>query len=278
VRLLIILIIASVVVSLLVFAFVILVLVSSRFRYLVELEGEVAEIEGGMIERRVTVKGKDEIAGLARSIEDMRTSLVMRLESEKEAYDANKELITAMSHDLRTPMTTISGFIDGILSGAIPEEKHEYYLGVISEEVRRLSRLVTALLDISRMQAGERKFTMADFDICELSRQVLISFEQKIEAKKLDVSFECDSDRMDVIGDRDAIHQVLYNICDNAIKFSHDGGKYDIRITEKDKRIHVSVYNEGVGIPSEDVARIFDRFYKSDKSRGLDKSGVGLGM
>lgn len=225
----------------------------------------------GKFDARVTVTGSDEIAELAVAFNNMAENLAT-------ANEMQRSFVANVSHDLRTPMTTISGFIDGILSGAIPEEKHEYYLGVISEEVRRLSRLVTALLDISRMQAGERKFTMADFDICELSRQVLISFEQKIEAKKLDVSFECDSDRMDVIGDRDAIHQVLYNICDNAIKFSHDGGKYDIRITEKDKRIHVSVYNEGVGIPSEDVARIFDRFYKSDKSRGLDKSGVGLGM
>ena len=225
----------------------------------------------GKFDARVTVTGSDEIAELAVAFNNMAENLAT-------ANEMQRSFVANVSHDLRTPMTTISGFIDGILSGAIPEEKHEYYLGVISEEVRRLSRLVTALLDISRMQAGERKFTMADFDICELSRQVLVSFEQKIEAKKLDVSFECDSDRMDVIGDRDAIHQVLYNICDNAIKFSHDGGKYDIRITEKDKRIHVSVYNEGVGIPSEDVARIFDRFYKSDKSRGLDKSGVGLGM
>ena len=225
----------------------------------------------GQFDARVTVTGSDEIAELAVAFNNMAENLAT-------ANEMQRSFVANVSHDLRTPMTTISGFIDGILSGAIPPEKQDYYLSVISEEVRRLSRLVSALLDISRMQAGERKFTMADFDICELSRQVLISFEQKIEAKKLDVSFECDSDRMDVIGDRDAIHQVLYNICDNAIKFSHNGGKYEIRITEKDRRIHVSVYNEGVGIPSEDVARIFDRFYKSDKSRGLDKSGVGLGM
>ena len=225
----------------------------------------------GQFDARVTVTGSDEIAERAVAFNNMAENLAT-------ANEMQRSFVANVSHDLRTPMTTISGFIDGILSGAIPPEKQDYYLSVISEEVRRLSRLVSALLDISRMQAGERKFTMADFDICELSRQVLISFEQKIETKKLDVSFECDSDRMDVIGDRDAIHQVLYNICDNAIKFSYDGGKYEIRITEKDRRIHVSVYNEGVGIPSEDVARIFDRFYKSDKSRGLDKSGVGLGM
>ena len=225
----------------------------------------------GKFDARVTVTGSDEIAELAVAFNNMAENLAI-------ANEMQRSFIANVSHDLRTPMTTISGFIDGILSGAIPPEKQEYYLGVVSEEVRRLSRLVSALLDISRMQAGERKFTMTEFDICELSRQVLISFEQKIDAKKLDVSFECDSDRMDVLADRDAIHQVLYNICDNAIKFSYEGGKYALHITEKEKRIHVSVYDEGVGIPAEDVPRIFDRFYKSDESRGLDKTGVGLGM
>ena len=226
---------------------------------------------GGHFDARVPVVGSDEIAELAEAFNHMAENLV-KIDEMQRSFIAN------VSHDLRTPMTTISGFIDGILSGAIPEEKREYYLGVVSAEVRRLSRLVSALLDISRMQAGERKFTMAPFDVCELARQILISFEQKIEDRTLDVSFECDEDRMEVVADRDAIHQVLYNICDNAIKFSCEGGRYEIRITEKEKKICVSVFNEGVGIPEADVSRIFDRFYKSDKSRGLDKSGVGLGM
>ncbi len=225
----------------------------------------------GQFDARVPVVGSDEIAELAEAFNNMAENLA-KIDEMQRSFIAN------VSHDLRTPMTTISGFIDGILSGAIPEEKRGYYLGIVSAEVRRLSRLVSALLDISRMQAGERKFTMAPFDVCELARQILISFEQKIEDRKLDVSFECDEDRMEVSADRDAIHQVLYNICDNAIKFACEGGRYEIRITEKEKKIHISVFNEGVGIPEADVPRIFERFYKSDKSRGLDKSGVGLGM
>ena len=175
-------------------------------------------------------------------------------------------------------MTTISGFIDGILDGAIPKEKHEYYLGVIASEVRRLSRLVSALLDITKIQAGERKFTMENLDICEMCRQVLISSEQRIEAKKLDVEFECDRDNMYAVGDKDAIHQIVYNLMDNAIKFSYEDGKYRISIKEDGQKIVTSVYNEGVGIPESDIPYVFDRFYKSDKSRGLDKTGVGLGL
>ncbi len=175
-------------------------------------------------------------------------------------------------------MTAINGFVESMLNGAIPQEKQKYYLEIISSEVKRLSRLVSSLLDISRLQAGDRKIVKAPFDICEMGRQIIISFEQKLDAKKLDVSFECDDDNMFAVADRDAIHQVLYNLCDNAVKFSAEGGKYAVRIFRQNKKILVSVYNEGVGLPSEELPHVFDRFYKSDKSRGLDKSGVGLGL
>lgn len=225
----------------------------------------------GQLDVRVEVRGNDEIAELGMAFNNMASSL-STLEDTRRTFLAN------VSHDLRTPMTTIAGYIDNILAGTIPPDKHEYYLNIIATEVRRLSRLVASLLDISRIQAGERKFTMASFDVCELARQVLISFEQRIDQKRLDVSFECDEDRMMVIGDRDAIHQILYNICDNAVKFSREGGAYRINLREMNKKVYISVYNEGQGIPADDLPHIFDRFYKSDKSRGLDKSGVGLGM
>ena len=225
----------------------------------------------GQLDVRVEVRGSDEIAELGMAFNNMASSLAT-LEDTRRTFLAN------VSHDLRTPMTTIAGYIDNILAGTIPPDKHEYYLNIIASEVRRLSRLVASLLDISRIQAGERKFTMASFDVCELARQVLISFEQRIDEKHLDVTFECDEDRMLVIADRDAIHQILYNICDNAVKFSREGGAYRINLHEMNKKVYISVYNEGQGIPAEDVPHIFDRFYKSDKSRGLDKSGVGLGM
>ena len=129
------------------------------------------------------------------------------------------------------------------------------------------------------MQAGERKFEKTNFDICEMARQILISFEQRIEDKRLDVEFICDKDNMLVSADKDAIYQIMYNLCDNAIKFSYDGAKYRITIKQiQNKKLSVSVYNEGVGIPAQDLPFVFERFYKSDKSRGLDKSGVGLGL
>ena len=225
----------------------------------------------GRFDVRVPVIGDNEISELAMAFNNMASSLET-IEETRSTFLAN------VSHDLRTPMTTISGYIDGILDGAIPPEKQSYYLSIVASEVRRLSRLVSSLLDISRIEAGERKFNMQTFDICEMARQVLISFEARIEQKGLDVSFECDNEREYVIADKDAIHQILYNICDNAVKFSKDGGKYALKITENDKKIYVSVYNEGEGIAPDDLPHIFDRFYKGDKSRGKDKTGVGLGM
>jgi signal transduction histidine kinase len=225
----------------------------------------------GHFDVRVPVVGDSEISELAMNFNNMAESLAT-LEESRSTFLAN------VSHDLRTPMFTISGYIDGILDGAIPPEKQTYYLGIVASEVRRLSRLVSSLLELSRMEAGERKFNMQPFDICEMARQILLSFETRIEEKHLDVSFLCDEEKEMVIGDSDAIHRILYNVCDNAVKFSCDGGKYRIQIRERDKKIYVSVFNEGEGIAPEDIPHVFDRFYKGDKSRGKDKTGVGLGM
>ena len=226
----------------------------------------------GDFSSRVIVSGRDEVAELGEAFNQMAESLD-NFEKMRNSFLAN------VSHDLRTPMTTIAGFIDGITSGAIPPEKHEYYLRIISDEIHRLSRLVSDLLNISRIESGERKLNPVDFDIAEMARIILISFEKQIDTKRLDVIFETDRDEMYAYGDKDAIHQVVYNLMHNAIKFASEGGKLAISITAIDsKKLRVSVYDEGQGIALEDLSLVFDRFYKTDKSRGLDKSGVGLGL
>ncbi len=232
----------------------------------------VNDYGAGKFETRVAIVGDDEIARLGRAFNDMAQALE-NLDKMRNSF------LASVSHDLRTPMTTISGFIDGITSGAIPQEKHEYYLGIISTEVHRLSRLVTQLLDISRYESGDRKLNQTDFDVTEVARLILISFEKQIEEKNLDVSFETSEDAMRVFADKDAIYQVIYNLCHNAIKFSKQNGKYAIKIKYiSPTKAEFSVYNEGVGIAKEDLEFVFDRFYKSDKSRGLDKTGTGLGL
>ena len=229
------------------------------------------QFASGKLDVRVHVSGNDEIAELAVAFNSMAESIA-NMEKMRSGFLGN------VSHDLRTPMTTISGFVDGILDGTIPKDKQEYYLRIISSEVKRLSRLVKALLDISRIQAGERKFKPEYFDICEMARQILISFEQMIDNKHLEVEFDIDKDSMVAYADVDAIHQVFYNICDNAVKFSREGGLLRVSVKSIEKKIHVFVYNEGSGIPEEDIPYVFERFYKTDKSRSLDRTGVGLGL
>lgn len=237
-----------------------------------EISSAAKSFAHGKYNVRVPERGNDEITDLARSFNKMAVQIETK-------DDMQKQFLSSVSHDLRTPMTTIAGFIDGILDGAIPQEKQDYYLNIIKSEIQRLSRLVSSLLDISRLQSGDRKFDKKPFNICELCRQTIISFEQQFNEKKLDVEFDSDEYDMWAYGDRDAITQVVYNLCHNAIKFSYPNGAYRVKISNlEDDKIKFSVYNEGIGIAEDELPFVFDRFYKSDKSRGLDKTGVGLGL
>ncbi len=236
-----------------------------------DISDATKDFSHGKYDTRVKVRGDDEIAELAISFNNLATVVQARDEMQN-------TFLSNASHDLRTPMTTIAGFIDGILDGAIPPEKQEYYLRIIKSEIKRLSRLVSSLLDISRLQSGERKFEMKEFNICELARQTVISFENQLEEKKLDVEFDFDDFDVNVIGDKDAINQVVYNLCHNAIKFSNQNGKYKVSIKNENDKVRFTMYNEGVGIAKEEIPFVFDRFFKSDKSRGLDKTGAGLGL
>ncbi len=236
------------------------------------MTGAAKKFGKGDFTERVDVRGRDEVSELAIAFNNMAESL--------DSFEKMRNsFLASVSHDLRTPMTTISGFIDGITSGAIPPEQHNHYLSVISSEIHRLSRLVTQLLDISRLESGERRFSFTDFDIAEVARLIIISFEKEIEGKHLDVDFVSDEDSMCATADKDAIYQVLYNLVHNAIKFAREQGRLIIKISKNvAKKITVSVYDDGQNVSEEDAAHIFDRFYKTDKSRGLDKSGVGLGL
>jgi signal transduction histidine kinase len=194
--------------------------------------------------------------------------------------ETQRMFLANVSHDLRTPMTSIKGFVEQILDGTIPQEDHEQYLTIVLSETKRLVRLVSSLFEITKIQAGDRNFNKISFDICEETRHAIIFSAQDIEAKNLEFEFASDEDNINVTADPDAIRQILDNLVGNAIKFAPEKGivKINIENKEKEKKVYVSVYNTGTGIPAEDIPFVFDRFYKSDRSRGIDKSGAGLGL
>ena len=219
----------------------------------------------------------DEMGALIESFNKMADSL-------EKAEARRSEFIANISHELRTPMTTISGFADGILDGTIPKEQEEKYLRSISDETRRLSRLVREMLDVSQLRnraADPSKRTV--FDLTELIMQTMLSFESRATKKHLDVDPQLPDQHILVRADRDGITQVIYNLIDNAVKFAAAGSCLTIRLYKDDGKAYVSVkdFGEtifGETIPPDDLPFIFDRFHKSDRSRSLDKSGVGLGL
>ena len=213
---------------------------------------------------------RDEVGELAEAFNAMADSL-------SKSDQRRTEFIANVSHELKTPMTTIAGFADGILDGTIPPEKEREYLQVISSETRRLSRLVRSMLDLSRLQSDERA-AQQQFDISETMLRVLVSLESKINAKHLNVDTQLPDDPVQVWGDQDAITQVCYNLLDNATKFSPEDGPLSISITTKGSKAYISISNEGETISPEELPLIFDRFHKTDHSRSADRDGVGLGL
>ncbi|MBQ6431437.1 MAG: HAMP domain-containing histidine kinase [Oscillospiraceae bacterium] len=190
-----------------------------------------------------------------------------------------QEFVANVSHELKTPMTTIAGYLDGMIDGTIPEEKHYYYMNLVSTEVRRLSRLVRNMLDVSRLRdQGIPQDQLADFDICEAAGQALLSFEQRINRKKLNVDIDMPELGVRVHALPDAVTQVLYNLMDNAVKFVNEGGTLSVRVKPRGNSAVVTVGNTGPTIPAEELPLIFDRFHKTDKSRSTDRDGAGLGL
>ena len=214
----------------------------------------------------------DEIGALAASFNQMAESL-------EQADKRRSDFLANISHELRTPMTSISGFADGILDGTIPPENQRQYIETISSETKRLNRLVRRMLELSRMQSQSvEEIRQGSFDVCEVLVETLLVFEKRINDKNMDVNVEIPDDGMPVCGDRDSINQVIYNLLENALKFSPDGGELSLSVFKQSGKAYVSVKNSGETIPEEDISLIFERFHKSDRSRGIDKDGVGLGL
>ncbi len=252
-------------------AFMVMYILSQKMtKSIKDISKAAQSLASGNYDTRAQITGDDEIAALGRTFNYMADSL-QKLDDTQTAFIAN------VSHELRTPMTTIAGFTENILNGTIPPEQHKKYLQIVLDESNRLSRMVTNMLDISKMSLGQYSIVKSPFNLTEMLRLIIIQYESAIEEKHLDVSVEFSEDYIIVEADRDAITRVITNIIDNAIKFSDPGGRLDISAITRDGKAYVAIANEGEGIDQEDIGHVFDRFYKTDKSRN-DKKGTGLGL
>ncbi len=228
-------------------------------------------IAKGQFDHKIKVKGEDEISQLAEGFNKMAEDL--------KVSDASKrDFVSNAAHELRSPMTSINGFVEGMLDGTIPEEKHRMYLEIVSSEVKRLTKLVKTMLDLSRIESGRDKITLSKIDINELIRHVVIRLSQKIEQKGILPEIEISDEPLYVLADSDKIEQVLQNLLDNAIKFTDEGKGLLLSTIRKGNKVYVTVKDEGAGINENELKFVWDRFYTVDKARSGNKTGTGLGL
>ncbi len=227
---------------------------------------------GGDLSVRVEgVEGDGEVADLARTFNRMADNIQMN-------DNSRGQFMGNIAHELRTPMTTIKGFVDGILDGTIPPDMQNHYLQLVSEETGRLARLIQNMLDLSKLESGEYQVNARMFNIWETITGVALSAEQRINDGMIDIDGLTMDEKVLVYADPDLIHQVAYNILDNAIKFTPAGGTIKFHVEKLGPEVEISIWNSGQGISPEALPYVFQRFYKEDRSRGLHARGAGLGL
>lgn len=217
------------------------------------------------------VESDDEIGYLAACLNYMASQIAG-------AEDDQKKFVANVSHDFRSPLTSIRGYLEAMLDGTIPQEQHEKYLNIVLAETDRLTKLTNSLLSLNNLNTKGMLLDRTDFDINVIIRATAASFEGTCRQKVLSIELILTDDEMYVYADMEKIQQVLYNLLDNAIKFSHHGSTIKVETSVKKNKLFLSIKDTGIGIPKEDLKLIWDRFYKSDLSRGKDKKGTGLGL
>lgn len=225
----------------------------------------------GNMHYEFNVESEDEMGYLAATLSYMANEIAR-------SEDDQKKFVANVSHDFRSPLTSIHGYLEAMIDGTIPPELYDKYLNIVLNETDRLTKLTNSLLTLNNLNTNGMMLNKTDFDINRTIRNVAASFEGTCRQKMIAIELVLTGDQMYVVADMDKIQQVLYNLLDNAIKFSHHNSIIKMETTEKRNKIFVSVKDSGIGIPKEDLKLIWDRFYKSDLSRGKDKKGTGLGL
>lgn len=217
------------------------------------------------------IKSQNEIGELATSINLMANEI-------KNIDDKQKKFISNCSHDFRSPLTSIKGYLEAMIDGTIPPELYDKYLNIVLSEAERLNSLTSSLLTLNTWNSSGLILDISDFDIVNTVRQTIMSFEGQCSKKKITMDVTYGEKAYIVSADQIKIQQVLYNLIDNAIKFSHTNSTIYVSVLDKNEKIFISVKDTGIGIPKQSIPKIWDRFYKSDLSRGKDKTGSGLGL
>ncbi len=237
-----------------------------------EMEEVTSSIAKGDFSYRVKVNFKD------RDLTEFGTALNKMADELAIEEKSRRSFVANVSHELKTPMTSIGGFIDGILDGTIPPEDEKKYLGIVSNEVKRLSRMVVSMLNLSKIEAGEISINPVDYDVSKQLFETLLSFEKRIDEGRINIEGFENMGVVAIKADRDLLQQVIYNLVDNAVKFTPENGTISLRAENDREKTTVIIRNSGAGVSSEEISRIFERFYKVDKSRSYDTKGVGLGL
>lgn len=217
------------------------------------------------------IDSEDEIGYLGATLSYMASEIAR-------SEDDQKKFVANVSHDFRSPLTSIKGYLEAMLDGTIPPELHEKYLTIVLNETERLTKLTGSLLTLNNLNTKGMLLDKSFFDINRVIRNIAASFEGTCRQKAIAIELILTGDELFVEADVGKIQQVIYNLLDNAIKFSHPDSIIKIETTEKHNKIFVSVKDSGIGIPKDALKLIWDRFYKSDLSRGKDKKGTGLGL
>ncbi len=220
---------------------------------------------------RIPITSDDELGRLSASLNYMASEL-------EDSDEFQKKFIANISHDFRSPLTSIKGYLNAMLDGVIPEEATEKYLHIIIAETERLEKLTQSMLTLNNMSSKSVRLDMTDFNITDTIKNIIQTFEGLCRDKNINFDLTFSSKEILVHADYEKIQQVLYNLIDNAIKFSHNNSSIFIKATEKGEKVFISVKDTGIGIPKDSVNKIWDRFYKTDLSRGKDKKGTGLGL
>jgi signal transduction histidine kinase len=230
-----------------------------------------SEVAKGNYKEKINKDSNDELGDLAVNFNEMTKNLE-RLET------ARKDFIANASHEMRTPMTSIKGFIDAILDGVVPDDKVSEYLLLIKTEINRLNSMVTGMLDVARFDSDELILKKSIFDINDLLRSTIVKFEPVLIEKKLKVHANYQDKVQPVEADAEMIERVCLNLIDNSVKYTSMNGDIYVETLRKRNKVYVSIIDNGQGINLDEINLIWDRFYKTDTSRGVDKVGVGIGL